>query len=44
MSISHNYGTENDPEYKINNGNAEPNRGFGHTCISVVWTQPCPNP
>lgn len=30
-----NYGTENDPNYKINNGNTEPHKGFGHTCISV---------
>lgn len=36
IELTHNYGTENDPEYKVNNGNAEPHRGFGHTCISVV--------
>jgi lactoylglutathione lyase len=35
IELTHNYGTENDPNYKINNGNAEPYRGFGHTCISV---------
>ncbi|KKA27312.1 hypothetical protein TD95_004004 [Thielaviopsis punctulata] len=35
IELTHNYGTENDPEYKINNGNTEPHRGFGHTCISV---------
>ncbi|KAF6819200.1 lactoylglutathione lyase [Colletotrichum musicola] len=35
IELTHNYGTENDPEYKINNGNVEPHRGFGHTCISV---------
>ncbi|GJC96602.1 lactoylglutathione lyase [Colletotrichum higginsianum] len=35
IELTHNYGTENDPEYKINNGNTEPYRGFGHTCISV---------
>lgn len=35
IELTHNYGTENDPEYKVNNGNTEPNRGFGHTCISV---------
>lgn len=35
IELTHNYGTENDPSYKINNGNTEPNRGFGHTCISV---------
>lgn len=35
VELTHNYGTENDPGYKINNGNREPDRGFGHTCISV---------
>lgn len=36
IELTHNYGTENDPEYKVNTGNVEPHRGFGHTCISVV--------
>lgn len=35
IELTHNYGTEEDPEYTINNGNTEPHRGFGHTCISV---------
>jgi len=35
IELTHNYGTENDPDFKVNTGNAEPNRGFGHTCISV---------
>lgn len=35
IELTHNYGTEEDPEYTINNGNKEPHRGFGHTCISV---------
>lgn len=35
IELTHNYGTENDPSYKSNTGNAEPYRGFGHTCISV---------
>jgi len=35
IELCHNYGTEEDPNYKINNGNTEPHRGFGHTCISV---------
>ncbi|KAL1880577.1 hypothetical protein VTK73DRAFT_5382 [Phialemonium thermophilum] len=35
IELTHNYGTENDPSYKVNNGNREPDRGFGHTCISV---------
>ncbi|KAM3460423.1 hypothetical protein MY5147_006556 [Beauveria neobassiana] len=35
VELTHNYGTENDPNYKVANGNTEPHRGFGHTCISV---------
>jgi lactoylglutathione lyase len=35
LELTHNYGTENDDSYKINNGNEEPYRGFGHICISV---------
>jgi len=35
IELTHNYGTESDPDYKVNNGNVEPHRGFGHTCISV---------
>lgn len=35
IELTHNYGTESDANYKVNNGNTEPHRGFGHTCISV---------
>lgn len=35
IELTHNYGTENDPEYKVSTGNTEPHKGFGHTCISV---------
>lgn len=35
VELTHNYGTENDPNYKIVNGNTEPHKGFGHLCISV---------
>lgn len=35
VELTHNYGTESDPEYKVNNGNVDPHRGFGHVCISV---------
>ncbi|KAH8684519.1 lactoylglutathione lyase-like protein [Tricladium varicosporioides] len=35
IELTHNYGTESDPDYKVSTGNAEPNKGFGHTCISV---------
>lgn len=39
IQLTHNYGTEDDPNYKVNNGNAEPHRGFGHVCISVDHIQ-----
>ncbi|KAI5923548.1 Glyoxalase/Bleomycin resistance protein/Dihydroxybiphenyl dioxygenase [Camillea tinctor] len=39
IELTHNYGTESDPNYRINNGNAEPHRGFGHVCISVDHIQ-----
>ncbi|KAI1472873.1 lactoylglutathione lyase [Daldinia caldariorum] len=35
IELTHNYGTENDPSYTVNNGNVEPYRGFGHVCFSV---------
>nr|GAT60392.1 lactoylglutathione lyase protein [Mycena chlorophos] len=35
IELTHNHGTENDPDYKVVTGNAEPHRGFGHVCISV---------
>ncbi|SCW00356.1 LAFE_0C02388g1_1 [Lachancea fermentati] len=35
LELTHNYGTENDPNFKINNGNEEPHRGFGHICFTV---------
>ena len=35
IELTHNYGTENDPNFKVANGNTEPHRGFVHTCISV---------
>jgi lactoylglutathione lyase len=35
IELTHNYGTETDPDYRVVNGNTEPFRGFGHTCISV---------
>lgn len=43
IELTHNYGTENDAEYKVNNGNTEPHRGFGHTCISVVCAELLPS-
>lgn len=35
IELTHNYGTEDDASYAVNNGNKSPHRGFGHTCISV---------
>ncbi|KAL8766074.1 MAG: hypothetical protein Q9209_007040 [Squamulea sp. 1 TL-2023] len=35
LELTHNYGTEDDPNYKPANGNSDPGRGFGHICISV---------
>ncbi|KAJ5894912.1 hypothetical protein N7495_006603 [Penicillium taxi] len=35
IELTHNYGTEKDPNYSVVNGNTEPYRGFGHICISV---------
>jgi lactoylglutathione lyase len=35
IELTHNYGTEDDPNYKITNGNTEPHKGFGHIAISV---------
>ncbi|KAF1809729.1 glyoxalase I [Eremomyces bilateralis CBS 781.70] len=34
IELTHNYGTENDPDYKVHTGNSDP-KGFGHVCISV---------
>ncbi|KAL8418954.1 hypothetical protein RB594_002241 [Gaeumannomyces avenae] len=39
IELTHNWGTENDASYTVNNGNKEPHRGFGHTCISVDHLQ-----
>jgi lactoylglutathione lyase len=35
LELTHNYGTESDPNYKVANGNTEPGRGFGHVAFSV---------
>jgi lactoylglutathione lyase len=35
IELTHNYGTEDDSDFKIVNGNTEPHRGFGHVCVSV---------
>ena len=35
LELTHNYGTEDNPNFKVANGNSEPGRGFGHICVSV---------
>lgn len=35
LELTHNYGTEKDDAYTLNNGNKEPYRGFGHICFTV---------
>jgi len=35
VELTHNYGTESDPEYTICNGNDDVGKGFGHIAISV---------
>lgn len=34
LELTHNHGTENDPDFSYHHGNSEP-RGFGHLCVSV---------
>jgi lactoylglutathione lyase len=34
LELTWNYGTENDPNFKYHDGNAQP-QGFGHICLSV---------
>jgi len=33
LELTHNHGTENDENFKVNNGNEEPHRGFGHIAV-----------
>jgi lactoylglutathione lyase len=36
IELTHNYGTENDPDFKgYADGNSEPGKGFGHIGVSV---------
>jgi lactoylglutathione lyase len=34
LELTHNWGSEEDPEFKYHDGNAQP-QGFGHICFSV---------
>ena len=33
LELTHNYGSENDDTFQVNNGNVEPARGFGHIAV-----------
>jgi len=35
LELTHNHGTESDPNCKYNNGNVEPHRGFGHIAFNT---------
>ncbi|ODV80403.1 glyoxalase I [Suhomyces tanzawaensis NRRL Y-17324] len=35
LELKHDFGSENDPNFSVNNGNDAPHRGFGHICVSV---------
>eukprot|EP01012_Entosiphon_sulcatum_P063535 TRINITY_DN9112_c0_g2_i1.p1 TRINITY_DN9112_c0_g2~~TRINITY_DN9112_c0_g2_i1.p1 ORF type:complete len:346 (+),score=62.46 TRINITY_DN9112_c0_g2_i1:21-1058(+) len=35
LELTHNHGTENQADFKYNNGNVEPNRGFGHIAFNT---------
>ncbi|KAJ9652488.1 Lactoylglutathione lyase [Neophaeococcomyces mojaviensis] len=35
IELTHNYGTESDDSFTVNNGNKDPGKGFGHICVSV---------
>jgi hypothetical protein len=41
LELTENYETRNDPNFKYNNGNVEPHRGFGHIAM-MVWLASCP--
>jgi lactoylglutathione lyase len=33
LELTHNHGSETDESFKVNNGNVEPHRGFGHIAV-----------
>ncbi|KAG8532780.1 uncharacterized protein KY384_002658 [Bacidia gigantensis] len=39
LELQYYYGAKEDDDYKINNGNSDPGKGFGHVCISCDHLQ-----
>ncbi|KAG8907940.1 Lactoylglutathione lyase [Tulasnella sp. 403] len=35
LELTHNHGTENDPDFAYSSGNQDPGKGFGHIAIGV---------
>lgn len=35
LELTHNHGTETQDDFKVNNGNVEPHRGFGHIAVTT---------
>lgn len=33
LELTHNHGSESDATFRVNNGNVEPHRGFGHLAV-----------
>lgn len=41
LELTHNWGTESDPEFSVSNGNTEPHRGYGHVCLTTKDIDAC---
>lgn len=41
LELTHNHGSETDDSFKVNNGNVEPHRGFGHIAVSCTDVYAC---
>eukprot|EP00008_Paramoeba_atlantica_P011318 CAMPEP_0201491690 /NCGR_PEP_ID=MMETSP0151_2-20130828/30817_1 /ASSEMBLY_ACC=CAM_ASM_000257 /TAXON_ID=200890 /ORGANISM="Paramoeba atlantica, Strain 621/1 / CCAP 1560/9" /LENGTH=288 /DNA_ID=CAMNT_0047878165 /DNA_START=150 /DNA_END=1016 /DNA_ORIENTATION=+ len=41
LELTHNYGTENQEDFSVNNGNVEPHRGFGHIAFNTEDVYKC---
>lgn len=35
IELTHNHGSEDDPNFAVTSGNSDPGKGFGHVCIGV---------